>query len=267
MNCLPEEAKTLLKAVVGASAQVADVTTMVAPPAPLLSLAWEECKNSRVLVGAQNCHWEAAGAFTGELSSTLLKSVGCSFVIVGHSERRIQAKETDEEVASRLMGAIKGGLTPILCVGETEHERDHGKTLTVLVRQLHACLTDEVMGIVAQNLTQPIPPLMVAYEPVWAIGSGKAASPAEISETHQWIASYLEDRATTTAEARNPAAGSPRIPLLYGGSVSPKNFDMIARIPAVDGALVGGASLKADTFTPLMKSAMTAMQERKSLQQ
>jgi triosephosphate isomerase len=209
-----------------------DRDVLVAPPFTALAAVGEALHGSNVLLGAQNAHWEREGAFTGEISPVMLKDLGCAYVILGHSERRHIFGESDETVARKTRAAVDNGLTPILCVGETLPERESNRTLEVVERQLERALR----SLSADEVSRAV----VAYEPVWAIGTGRTATPAQAQEVH----AFVRKRITTTHG--EPAAAAVRI--LYGGSVKPDNVDGLMAQPDVDGALVGGTSLKAESF-------------------
>jgi triosephosphate isomerase (TIM) len=213
------------------------VDLVIAPPFTALAACAHECDGSRVEVAAQNLHARDAGAFTGEVSARMLVEAGCTWVIVGHSERRQLFGETDVLVAEKVSAALAGGLRPIVCVGETLEEREAGRTLEVVERQVRAFL-----GVLAGSQR----PAAVAYEPVWAIGTGKNAGPAEAQEVHQAIRRWL-------AGASAELASDTRI--LYGGSVKPDNARDLLAAPDVDGALVGGASLDAAAFGAIARAA------------
>jgi triosephosphate isomerase (TIM) len=213
------------------------VDLVIAPPFTALAACAHECDGSRVEVAAQNLHPRDGGAFTGEISARMLVEAGCTWVIVGHSERRHLFGETDGIVADKVTAALAGGLRPIVCVGETLKEREAGHTLDVVERQVRAFLT-----AVAGSKR----PMALAYEPVWAIGTGKNAGPAEAQEVHQAIRRWL-------GEASAELASDTRI--LYGGSVKPDNAPDLLAAPDVDGALVGGASLDATAFGAIAKAA------------
>jgi triosephosphate isomerase len=195
-------------------------------------------KDSIVKLGAQSCCAEQIGAFTGEASAAMLKDVGCTYVIVGHSERRTIYREDDALVARKFLAAQAQGLIPILCVGETLEEREKGQTMQVVSRQLKAVLDVAVPGALQQAV--------LAYEPVWAIGTGKNATPEQAQEVHAHI------RAEVAARDANIAA---RLQVLYGGSVKAGNAKEIFAMPDVDGGLIGGASLKADEFLKICAAA------------
>ncbi|WP_439575470.1 triose-phosphate isomerase [Phreatobacter sp.] len=207
----------------------AKVDLMICPPAPLVFLASAAALGSRIAIGGQTCHPESSGAFTGEVSAAMLADAGASAVIVGHSERRQYNRETDADVAARAKAAIAEGLTAIVCVGETQAEREAGKALAVVARQLGRSVPE---GATPQTV-------IVAYEPVWAIGTGLTPTTDDVAEVHALIRKRLVSR------HGRQAAG---IRLLYGGSVKPANAKDLMGVADVDGALVGGASLKAADF-------------------
>lgn len=217
------------------------VDLAVCPPATSLATVAEALRGSNVAWGAQNAHWAHEGAFTGEVSVAALKELGCTYVILGHSERRHVFGETDEMVGQRLAFVVGAGLTPILCVGETGSERASGETETTLARQLDAALT----GLES-------PPAIVAYEPVWAIGTGRRAETRDVEAAHRFIRERLEERFGKQTED---------VRLLYGGSVKPENVAEFAGSEEIDGALVGGASLTATSFATIVARAL----ERRSL--
>ena len=204
-------------------ADVADAEVVVCPPFVSLAVAVQLLAGTEIAVAAQNVHWEEEGAYTGEISAPMLRELGVYGAIVGHSERRQHFGDTDETVAKRADTALAAGLEVIACVGETEEERERGETEEVLRRQVSALPNDEG--------------LVVAYEPVWAIGTGKTATPETAQDAHAFVKSLL-DR-----------------PVLYGGSVKPDNAAELLAQPDVDGALVGGASLDVDSFTAICRSA------------
>ncbi len=210
---------------------------MIAPTYACLVPVSQALKNSAVALGGQNMHWEDEGAFTGELSATMLKASGCSHVIIGHSERRQYFGETDDGVNKKIHAAIKGGLVAVMCVGETEEERDQGNTLNVLDKQLKQGLKDVSLSGESESL-------VVAYEPVWAIGTGKTATSDQAQEAHAHIRKGLEEL------LGKELAKSIRI--LYGGSVKPANIAELMKRPDIDGGLVGGASLDPETFSKIV---------------
>ncbi|MHC0037027.1 triose-phosphate isomerase [Pseudoneobacillus sp. C159] len=209
---------------------------VVCPPAPYLYVL-DTMKNqlqASFSIGAQNVHSENGGAFTGDVSATQLTDVGCEYVIIGHSERRAIG-ESNEFIHLKVKQALTSGLKPILCVGETETERNLGKTNEVVEEQVFSAL----------NNLSDISRVIIAYEPVWAIGTGKSATPEMAQEVHQFIRSVLKKHFGPTAD---------RIPLLYGGSAKPDNANDLSAMPDINGLLVGGASLKADDFTRIIKA-------------
>lgn len=216
--------------------KVTDVDVMIAPAFIALAQVSEVIKNSVVTLGAQNLFWEKEGAYTGEISPAMLVSAGCRYVIIGHSERRQYFGETDITVNNRITAAIKGDLIPVVCVGETEKEREANETFEVLEKQFQKGLD----GFSAEDLAA----LVIAYEPVWAIGTGKTATKNQAQEAHRFLRRLLEER------YGNMLAKSIRI--LYGGSVKPNNIDELMAMPDIDGALVGGASLSAETFSQIV---------------
>ena len=221
---------------------VAGVEIVVAPPFTSVHAAAEALRNSNIAVAAQDLYWEREGAFTGEVSAAMIKDAGAEFVIIGHSERRRLFGETDAMVNRKTMAAIGAGLTPIVCVGETLDERERNETLAVLDRQIKHGL-DSVTG------TQ-IADLVVAYEPVWAIGTGRNATAAQAEEAHQHIRQRLKQWfGGAAAEACH---------VIYGGSVKPDNIAQLIAEPDVDGALVGGASLEIGSFTDIVTRSRQA---------
>jgi triosephosphate isomerase (TIM) len=226
MNGLQSSAAELAAIMEGAGPLAGRVALMVCPPATLVApFAWR-ARGSPLAIGGQDCHAEPAGAFTGDVSAEMLKDAGASAVIVGHSERRTFHKETDAEVRAKMLAAWRAGLSAIVCIGE---EREAGETLAVVGRQLAGSLPD---GATAENT-------IIAYEPVWAIGTGLTPTPADVAEVHGFIREQLA--------ARFGAAGR-GMRILYGGSVKPSNARELMAVDNVNGALVGGASLKAEEF-------------------
>jgi len=229
------EAAEAIRALRALVADVTEVEVVVCPPFPALPAAVEAARGSRIRVGAQDCHWEKEGAFTGEVSVPMLADLGCSHVIVGHSERRQFFGETDATVDRKIDAVLAHGLSCIACLGETLQEREQGKTLAVLERQLR--------GGFARHLGSPR--LVIAYEPVWAIGTGKTASPAQAQEAHAFLRQLVGQMAGPEVAAR--------IRILYGGSVKPDNIGSLMAQADVDGGLVGGASLDPSSFTKIVK--------------
>jgi triosephosphate isomerase len=229
MNGLKASAAELGKIVAGSAGLAGKAELMVCPPATLLLVFAELVVGSAVAVGGQDCHAETAGAFTGDISAEMLKDAGASAVIVGHSERRTLHNETDAEVRAKAQAAWRAGLTAIVCIGETRAEREASQTLDILGRQLDGSLPD---GLTAANV-------VVAYEPVWAIGTGLTPTTNDVAQAHQFIRQRIIER--------HGAAGT-SVRILYGGSVKPSNAKELMAVANVDGALVGGASLKAEDF-------------------
>jgi triosephosphate isomerase len=211
-------------------------TLIVCPPATLVSAFAALAQGSLVEIGGQDCHAEAAGAFTGDISAEMLEDAGASAVIVGHSERRSVHKETDGEVAAKVRAAWRAGLIAILCIGETRAEREAGHALDVVRTQLQGSLPP---GATAATT-------VVAYEPVWAIGTGLTPTPADVAQVHGFIRKWLVSRCGGEGEGMR---------ILYGGSVKPSNAGELLHVENVNGALVGGASLKAEDFLGIARSA------------
>jgi triosephosphate isomerase len=238
MNGLQGSAAELTKIIEGGRG-LASLTLLVCPPATLVAAFAALARGSAVTIGGQDCHAEAAGAFTGDISAEMLKDAGATAVIVGHSERRTYHKETDADVRAKALAAWRAGLTAIVCVGETQAERTAGETIAVVGRQLAGSLPD---GANADKL-------VVAYEPVWAIGTGLTPTVADVTEVHAFIRQRLV--------ARYGEAG-PAVRILYGGSVKPSNAGELLTVANVDGALVGGASLKAEDFLGIARARQSA---------
>jgi triosephosphate isomerase len=210
----------------------------VCPPCPYLAQAVLGLANSRVAVGAQNACTESGGAYTGEVSAGMIKDIGCTYVILGHSERRQYYGETDEIIAKKYAQALAVGLTPILCVGETLAEREQGETQSVVARHLD--------GVMATAGVEAIARGVVAYEPVWAIGTGMTATPEQAQEVHAFL------RQRIAAKSPEVAAG---VRILYGGSMKPDNAQELMAQADIDGGLIGGASLKASDFLAICQAA------------
>ena len=237
-----EETTLLVKALRDRSGEFpARVTTVICPPFTSLSTASALLQGSAIRLGAQNMSDHDEGAFTGEISWKMIRSCGCSYVILGHSERRQIFKETDELVNRKVRKAIASGLTPIICVGETLEEREKGNTQRVI--------TTQITGVLKDLSSSDMGKVVIAYEPVWAIGTGRNATPDQAQEVHLHIRKLVEK------QFGNAVAGA--LVIQYGGSVKPENArDPLAQ-PGIDGALVGGACLKADSFAAIIKSAKT----------
>ena len=230
------EAVETARQLVDLTADVEDVDIMIAPTFTALEALSRVFSDSRVSLGAQNLYWESEGAYTGEISAQMLVAAGCRYVIIGHSERRQYFAETDATVNKRIKAALDADLIPVLCVGETEQERDAGQTFSVLDKQIK-------MGL-DKHFANDLESLVIAYEPVWAIGTGKTATKEQAQEAHLHIRTLLEK-----AYANN---FSDTVRILYGGSVKPENISELMAMPDIDGALVGGASLDADSFSQII---------------
>ena len=229
MNLGLEEARALYAAVADMKTVYPRITTLVFAPATAIATLVETGRaRGGPAIGGQNCHPEPKGAFTGEISAEQLRDAGAEYVLVGHSERRRLFCESDQLTRAKLAASWRANLTPVLCVGETLAERERQETRTVLARQLQRALES----------VPPRAPLTVAYEPVWAIGTGVVATPEQVSEAHVWVREELNGLGRKETGA----------PILYGGSVDPKNAASLAAIAEVDGFLVGGASLTAPSF-------------------
>jgi triosephosphate isomerase (TIM) len=229
MNGLRSSVSELERIIAGARDLPGEIDLMVCPPVTLLAAFADQARGSTVAIGAQDCHAEPSGAFTGDVSAEMLKDAGASAVIVGHSERRSLHQESDSDVRAKASAAGRAGLLAIVCVGETRAERDAGNALGVVGSQLDGSLPE---GVTAANL-------VVAYEPVWAIGTGLTPTSGDVAEMHGFIRRRLTERL---------AAKGQGIRVLYGGSVKPSNARELMHVADVDGALVGGASLKAEEF-------------------
>ena len=230
MNMDAAESRSLVQKLLELVGDVKDREIIIIPPFTSLSYVSEIIQNSRLRLGAQNMHWARRGAFTGEISGLFLKQLGCEYVVIGHSERRHIMGETDEVINTKLKTALEIGLISIFCVGETEQEKQNGQTEEVISRQLSQGL---------QGIENEVHKLILAYEPVWAIGTGKTATPEQAAQVHRFIRSRLK---------KNTA-------ILYGGSVKPENVDVLMAQQDIDGVLVGGASLKPESFARIIKFA------------
>lgn len=215
---------------------VTDVEVAIAPPFTALAALRDTLAESRVALAGQNAHFEAQGAFTGEISVAMLADVGCRYVILGHSERRAIFAETDAFIAKKLRAVQSAGLRPILCVGESLAERESGRTFDVLRTQLEGSLAEADPSLASE--------LVVAYEPVWAIGTGKTATPELAQQAHAFVRARLAERFGTAAES---------VRIQYGGSVKPENATELLSQPDIDGALVGGASLDPQSFSAIIR--------------
>ncbi len=225
------EACALARAIRDGIWDVRDCQVVLAPPFTALAAVHMEIAGSPLILAAQNVHWESKGAFTGEISIPMLEDAGCRMVIIGHSERRQYFGETDGTVNRRLRAVLNSQIQPVICIGETLSERESGKHHNVVAQQLAGGLD----GLTQQGLLR----IILAYEPVWAIGTGRTASPETAQEMHGMIREWLSEKFGNEAEG---------VRILYGGSVKPDNIDALMRQPDIDGALVGGACLEAESF-------------------
>ena len=233
------EARELAQAVRDGLKRPRGVEIAICPPFTALAAVAEVLAGSPLMLGAQNCHWEESGAFTGEVSPAMLAELGCRLVVLGHSERRPLSRETDEEISRKVAAALRHRLQPVLCVGETAEERRQGLTFTVVEGQLRAGLA----GLPVEDLVG----CTIAYEPVWAIGTGLTATPSQAAEVHGYLRGLLSELGSKeSAQA---------VRILYGGSVIPDNAGLFAQEPEIDGALVGGASLQAASFITIAKKS------------
>ncbi len=239
MNLDRKAAVALAEAVAREAEKFSEVDMAVCPPACYLDAVGQAIKGSRLALGAQNVYFEPNGAFTGEISLTMLCDLGVKYVILGHSERRHVLGETDAEINKKVHATLQAGLQPILCVGELLSEREAGRTMNVIRTQFEGSLA----GVAAEQLKS----VVIAYEPVWAIGTGKVATPQQAEDVHLALRKIVAER------YNNEIAQS--IPIQYGGSVKPDNARELLGQPDIDGALVGGASLKADQFLGIVAGA------------
>ena len=219
---------------------------VVVPPFTALSEVSRALQGSSVQIGAQNMHWEEQGAFTGEVAAPMLKDVGCTYVVIGHSERRQFFRETNETVNKKINAALTYGLVPIMCIGESLEERENGNTLAKIQTQI----IEGLEGLDGEQVRQ----IILAYEPIWAIGTGLTATPDQAQKVHGFIRSSL-------AEKHGNDVASCAI-ILYGGSVKPENSYSLLKEKDINGALVGGASLKAESFAEISKEAIKAYEEK-----
>ncbi len=239
MNLHRTEAVALAEAVAKAIPAGGQAEAALCPPSVYLDAVAQAVKGSAATLGAQNMYHEANGAFTGELSASMLRDVGCKYVILGHSERRHILGETNQDVNRKVLAALKAGLSPIVCVGETLQQREAGQTTDVVWEQFFGSLA----GVTAEQMAQ----VVIAYEPVWAIGTGKTATPEQAEEVHADLRRILEIRYNAqTAQA---------VRIQYGGSVKADNAKELLSQKNIDGALVGGASLKSDQFLAILAAA------------
>lgn len=231
------EAAAAARSLVALAGDADDVEVMIAPPFTAIAVVFDVIRQSNITLGAQNLHWEAEGAYTGEISGQMIYSAGCRYVLIGHSERRQYFGETDESVNKKFRAALAANLRPVVCVGENESEREAEKTFSTLDKQMQK-------GLEGLSLDQ-MDSAIIAYEPVWAIGTGKTATPAQAQAVHEYIRKFLADRFEEKTAAKTR--------ILYGGSVKPANIAELMALPDIDGALVGGASLDPETFSKIIQ--------------
>ena len=234
------EAVNLVQTIKAGVYKITDCQMVVCPPFTALAAVSQAIADSPLELGAQNMHPETEGAFTGEISPVMVKDVNCRYVILGHSERRQYFKETDEFINEKVKTALKYSLIPIVCVGETLEQRDGRRQFEVVKSQFEQSLKDLTK--------EEIVKLVIAYEPVWAIGTGKTATPEQAEQMQSYIRRLLKEQFGDESAAR--------IPILYGGSVKPDNIAELMKKPNIDGALVGGASLKAESFVQIVLNAI-----------
>lgn len=239
MNKNPEQAAAFIKQLRAEAPAQSHSDLVILPPAIVASKVSEGLRGTEIRWGGQNCYFEAKGAFTGENSPQVFQELGAKFCLVGHSERRHVFGEPDEMLAKKVQGVQKFGLAPILCVGETHDDRRWSRTQEVIVRQLRAAL----------KMADPQKDLWLAYEPVWAIGTGVVATPEQVEEAHTILRKALREWNSNAAD---------KVPILYGGSVKPENSASLARLKNVDGFLIGGASLEVSDFLKIYQVAAEA---------
>ena len=239
MNLSLDESESLIDQIKEGISNLEGVNVLVAPPFTSLSVVKKALGESDIRLAGQNLHWESSGAYTGEISANMLAEAGCTHVILGHSERRTLFQETSEMVDLKVKAAVGVGLKPIVCIGETLEEREGGRTFEVIKEQLEGSLNNFREGKIMP------PAAILAYEPVWAIGTGKTATPDQAQEVHQFIRQWVSEN--FDGETAND------VRILYGGSVKPDNAKDLMSRPDIDGALVGGASLKRDLFVPIIR--------------
>lgn len=241
LNKTIAEALELVTALKNQLASIRDVEIGVAPVFTAIAAVAKRLEDSNIGVAGQDCHYEDRGAFTGSVSPSLLVDAGCQYAILGHSERRRYFGETDEGVGRKTRMALDAGLIPIVCIGETESERDAGETYSRLDAQLY--------GAFAHVNGEEVERAVVAYEPVWAIGTGRTATPALAQAAHAHVRAWIQKRFGNVSE---------RVRIQYGGSMKPGNAEDLIRQPDIDGGLIGGASLKPDDFVSIVKAARLA---------
>lgn len=238
MNTDANSAQELAARIVQENKSVQSLEIAVCPPAPLLSIIGAVLQGSRICLGAQNMHWEDSGAFTGEVSAHMLRSVGCRYVILGHSERRQYFGETDAEVSRKVRQAISAGLTPIICVGEHLQQRKEGREREVVAEQVRSALEGSIVSALES--------CVIAYEPIWAIGTGETATPEQAQSMHAFI--------RTLVRRQFGEAIAQGIHILYGGSMKPENAKELLSQNDVDGGLIGGASLRSEFFGQIIQA-------------
>jgi triosephosphate isomerase len=235
MNKTVQEAKEMVSSLLPMIVNE-EVEVVLAPPFTALYVVGDLIRGTKVKLGAQDIFWEDKGAYTGEVSPLMLLDVGCSYVIIGHSERREHFGETNNSVNKKIMASLRNGLKPILCIGETLEQREKGTTFDILGNEL----TEGLRGLSPEELNK----IVIAYEPIWAIGTGKTAKPEEANEAHRFVRGWIKDNFGMEV--------SSALRIMYGGSVTPENIDALMSQIEIDGALVGGASLKAEGFARIV---------------
>lgn len=236
------EAVSLVQTIKAGVSHKTDCDILVCPPFTALLAVSKTLEDSSIDLGAQNMHFESEGAFTGEVSPLMLKDVRCRYVVLGHSERRQHFKEDDALINKKVKTAVKYSLVPILCIGESLAERESRQFFEVVKKQFD----ESLQGLTGEDVSK----IVLAYEPVWAIGTGQTATPEQAEQMHSYVRRLLNEKYGNEIASR--------VPILYGGSVKPDNIGQLMRKPNVDGALVGGASLKAETFTQIIVNAAEA---------
>ncbi len=246
MNLLPAQAKMFVQELSGKIDEMANqnpnVHIVICPPFTNVSTVVSVLSTSPISVGAQNCHFEENGAFTGEVSASMVKAIGCVYCIIGHSERRLYFFESDEIVAQKVKMVLSKDVTPIVCIGESLEERESGKTEEVLEKQIRAVFE----GLTLDEVERTV----IAYEPIWAIGTGRSATPEMAEETHSFIRQTLHI-------VTNQFGHTLSTKILYGGSMNAKNALVLLSQPSIDGGLIGGASLKVEEFSSIISSAIS----------
>ncbi len=242
MNCNSEQAINLVHEIIASNEIPIEANVMIFPPSILIPVISPLIKNTKIKLGAQDCSLNDNGAYTGQISSDMILDAGCEYVILGHSERRSMCNETSNDVSLKSFKAISKGLNVIICIGESLKEREDNSFLSILENQLSSSLPKSMGSSLKINDFQ----ITIAYEPIWAIGSGKVATSENIVEVHKFIKNWLNDYFESLI----------KIPVIYGGSVNAKNSIQILKLNSVDGVLVGGASLKSDDFITIAKNSL-----------